>query len=106
MRSPLRRQNASTVSLGVASLLWSAIIGAGFFYVLEYESTPADASIPPEVWPSESSLVPELSRRNLILAAHPRCPCTRATIGELAELMAQQSHSIVAHVLVFKPSSS
>ena len=102
----MRLLSASTVGLSVASFLWSAIVAWGFFYVLEYESTPAEPIVPATTWPSSSSLLPEPNRLNLILAAHPRCPCTRATIDEFAELMAQQPHRIVAHVLVFKPSSS
>ena len=37
--------------------------------------------------------------------AHPRCPCTRASIEELNRLLAQSSGRIAAHVLFFKPSS-
>jgi hypothetical protein len=35
--------------------------------------------------------------------AHPRCPCTRASIGELALLMAGSQGLVNAHVLFVKP---
>jgi hypothetical protein len=36
--------------------------------------------------------------------AHPRCPCTRASLGELNRLLAQSNGRISAHVLFFRPS--
>src|SRR5438132_6850827 len=102
----MRLPGAASFGLSVAIVLWAAIVAAGFAYVLEYETTPGDSDVPPTHWPAGSSLVPRPNRVNLVLAAHPRCPCTRATIDELAELMAQERQVIVAHVLVFKPGKS
>jgi hypothetical protein len=35
--------------------------------------------------------------------AHPRCPCTRASVEELNRLLAQSNGRIDAHVLFFRP---
>jgi hypothetical protein len=40
---------------------------------------------------------------NLVMLAHPRCPCTRASIEELAALMETAGDSVSAHVLFFVP---
>ena len=37
------------------------------------------------------------------MMAHPKCPCTRATVGELALLMAHTQGRVTAHVLLIKP---
>lgn len=102
----MRLPNAPDMGLSGAGLLWSAIIGAGFYCVLRYEVTPGTADRPPPRWPDAGRVVPQPNRANLVLAAHPRCPCTRATVQELAELMAQEPDTILAHVLVFKPGES
>jgi hypothetical protein len=36
--------------------------------------------------------------------AHPHCPCTRATIGELASIMAHSQGRLTAYVLFLKPA--
>jgi hypothetical protein len=38
------------------------------------------------------------------MLVHPHCPCTRATIGELAELMAHCQGRLTAYVLFLKPA--
>jgi hypothetical protein len=38
--------------------------------------------------------------------AHPRCPCTRASVGELALIMRQCYGKVSAHVLIYEPGSS
>jgi hypothetical protein len=38
------------------------------------------------------------------MLAHPHCPCTRASLGELARLMAQAQGRVTAYVLFVKPS--
>jgi hypothetical protein len=38
------------------------------------------------------------------MLAHPHCPCTRATIAELARLMTDADGRVDTHVLFLKPS--
>ena len=40
------------------------------------------------------------------MLAHPRCPCTRASIGELARITVQVQNKISAYVLFVTPSGS
>jgi hypothetical protein len=40
------------------------------------------------------------------MVAHPRCPCTRASIGELAQVMARVQGKLIAYVLFVKLSHS
>ena len=42
----------------------------------------------------------------LVMLAHPHCPCTRASVGELAEVMARVQGRADAFVLFSKPASS
>jgi hypothetical protein len=82
---------------------WSVMLGAGFYFVAKYENTPAHVEAPPLHWPANCSFAPVPNRMNLVMAVHPHCPCTRATIDELTELMAHPCDRFVVHVLVFKP---
>jgi hypothetical protein len=40
------------------------------------------------------------------MAAHPQCPCTRASVAELAQLMAHVQGKVQAYVLFYSPRES
>ncbi len=40
------------------------------------------------------------------MVAHPHCPCTAASIGELAQIMARFQGKVAAYVLLVKPKES
>ena len=68
-----------------------------------YESTPGIAAATPDFWPATSRIEPAADRPTLVMLAHPHCPCTRASIGELARLMTQARGRVTAYVLFIKP---
>ena len=79
------------------------MIGAGLGLLWAYENTPGPAAPPPSHWPPDSSLQLDTDRATLIMVAHPHCPCTRASIGELARLMTQARGRLTAYALFVKP---
>lgn len=86
-----------------ACALWLLIIGTGIKMIWNYESTPGVAAAAPERWPAGSRIKPAADRPTLVMLAHPQCPCTRASIGELARLMTQAQGRVTAYVLFVKP---
>jgi hypothetical protein len=42
----------------------------------------------------------------LVMFLHPQCACSRATVGELALLMAHVQGKVAVHVFVYRPSDS
>ncbi|MBI3410177.1 MAG: RedB protein [Planctomycetes bacterium] len=87
----------------VATAGWLAIVAAGSFHLMSYETTSGDGGIPEGRWPSESSVVPDPERANLVLALHPYCYCSRATLDELEQLMAKGRSDVAVHVLFIRP---
>lgn len=86
-----------------ACALWLLIIGTGIKIIWGYESTPGVAAAAPDRWPADSRIKPATDRPTLVMLAHPHCPCTRASIGELARLMTQAQGRVTAYVLFVKP---
>ena len=74
---------------GLCAALWLLAVGGGIRILSNYESTPGTRGTAPISWPSETPLRRDSTRATLVMALHPRCPCSRASVGELAELMAQ-----------------
>ena len=89
-----------------AGIVWLAGMTAGATLVWEYKTTPGAFLPAPESWPSASAISFADGRAVLVMSAHPHCPCTRASIAELAKLMADVGDRLAAHVLFVKPAGT
>ena len=88
-------------------ILWLAAVGYGLVYLSGYETTPgAKPASPPGKFPSLSVIVPERTRATLIFFAHPKCPCSRASINELARLIPEVEGRMAVYVILSKPPGS
>jgi len=85
---------------------WAVITAAGTGLLWGYENDPGPVARAPSNWPSDSRIRPATDRATLIMLIHPHCPCTRASIGELARLMAQTEGRVTAYAIFLKPSGS
>jgi hypothetical protein len=84
--------------------LWLLLVGIGLSVLLGYENTPAIAAKPSALWPADSQIQRASGRATLVMIVHPHCPCTRASMDELALLMAQSQGRLTAYVLFLKPA--
>jgi hypothetical protein len=96
----LRKKNLWLVTLGA---LWMGGVMSGMWLLWAYSNTPGQAAQPSALWPVESCIERTPGRATLVLVAHPRCPCTRASLGELALLMARCQELVTASVLFYQP---
>lgn len=89
----------------VLGLAWMAAVAAGLSFSLEYDTKPGPVGQTPRHWP-KVNFEPAADRPTLVMVAHPRCPCTRASIGELAQIMARVQGRVAAYVLFVRPSQA
>ena len=86
-------------------LCWVLTVVLGVRALLNYENAPGTVAAVPKAWPA--SHVPlATDRATLVMLAHPHCPCTRASIGELAQIMAKVQGKATAYVLFSKPGEA
>ena len=97
------KSRTSRTLFAAAGALWLSLIGAGVAYTWSYQSTPGRLGEPPAEWPTASRIQPTAHLPTLVLMIHPHCPCSRATIGELALLMTHAQGLVNANVLFVKP---
>jgi hypothetical protein len=83
--------------------IWLSVIVTGLWRVAIYENKPGVASYLVEVWPRGSTLSRDDSMPTLIMTAHPRCACTRASIHELARIVGANPGRVHAAVLFILP---
>lgn len=97
-----RRKMARLIVLACA-LMWLPAVCLGLWILWGYENRPGAGADAPRVWPADAMIRLAPDRDTLIMLVHPHCPCTRASIGELAALMAHCQGKVAAHVLFLKP---
>jgi hypothetical protein len=101
VRVPARRMGR-TLFL-IVGVCWVAAVSVGLSVLWAYENGPGGAADAPEQWPVASHLPAPHQRPALVLLVHPQCPCSHATVAELARLMAHAPDRVDAHVLFLKP---
>jgi hypothetical protein len=86
--------------------LWLAIAVAGTWGLMIYEYIPGQDRGIPATWPSSSGIPRAPNLSTLVMFAHPDCPCTRASIGELAVLMTHCQNLARVYVIFLQPAGS
>ena len=99
----LNKKFILTTLLGVT---WIAAVAFGLSVVLRYESTPGRVGVVSGNWPAASAVPRPGPNPTLVMLAHPHCPCTRASVGELAQIMADTQGRLNACVLFIKPAGA
>jgi hypothetical protein len=99
----MRKNILVTTLLG---LIWVAAVTLGARTLLRYENTPGRVGLVSATWPSASAIQRSAEKSTLVMLAHPHCPCTRASMGELAQIMAHAQGKVQAYVLFMKPNGA
>ena len=87
----------------IAGLLWIICISAGFTMLYKYSLTPGKGStMKGHDWPKNSKLT-QTEKPILLIFAHPYCPCSTATIGELERLMPELQNKVQVIVIFVQP---
>src|SRR5690348_16674362 len=92
------------VLVAVALMVWGAVVAFGAVRLWNYDSAPGAAAQAPSGWPAGVHVARAPGLPTLVLLLHPHCPCSRATIGELSELMTHCSGKLTTTVLVLHPA--
>jgi hypothetical protein len=96
-----RSQLPRAVQAGTA--LWGSFLGVGFLALAIHNTTPGPAERVGDRWPEGTWLCPAPDRPTLVMSVHPRCPCTRASAWELAQVLSRCRGRVEVYVLVFMP---
>jgi hypothetical protein len=82
---------------------WFCAVFAGTTALARYKNAAGAQLQAPARWPVASSVVRSPGRSTLVLAVHPHCPCTRATLTELDRLLVRAGGRLEAVVLFVRP---
>ncbi len=112
MSADLAVMGSSLMSLrgflcATGGLLWLITAGAGYAWLNGYATTPGGRLESPDSWPATSNVArPGDERSAVVMIAHPRCPCTLASIDELAAALRGVPAQVVEVTLVISGFAS
>jgi hypothetical protein len=92
------------VLIWILTAVWLGAAVFGLRVVWAYDNAPGVNARAPQRWPARSALAAASDRQTLVVFAHPQCPCSRASIGELAEVLARTQHQPRTYVVFLKPT--
>lgn len=90
----------------MAVLVWAVTIAGGAGYLAAHGARAGDAGPSPTVLgPWRETLGLGGDSWTVVMAAHPRCPCTRASADELERALAGATERRELVILVFRPEA-
>ncbi len=75
----------------------------GFLFLAQEEFTPVEVSLGMKSFPQSSAVRLVSNKLTLVFFAHPRCPCTRASLHELDGLLAEIQNRVCVTVVFTVP---
>jgi hypothetical protein len=83
------------------------IVFGGLAAMAKYDQNPGTVGNTPHEWPVTAAQVAlDPSRPTLVMFAHPKCPCTRASLAELNRLLARCEGQVAVHLFFFAPEEA
>lgn len=96
-------QRKRLIGWGLA-LLWGVFALGGSIAMYQHAYSGDHPEYAGQQWPSLSKLTRGSERATLIVFAHPKCPCTRATIDSLSQVV--RDTKCDATIVFWQPASS
>ena len=90
-----------TFVLAFFAVTWLAAIAAGFSALQSYSATPGVVGATPTVASPFIRAHQKPGRPLLVMAIHPECPCTDASLSELGDLLARSGGACDALLLKY-----
>jgi hypothetical protein len=92
------------IALAIGTVVWLGVITWGLAVVWAYENRPGEGAQAPVRWPAHTALARATDGPTLVFLAHPQCTCTRASLDELAEVLAHAARPPRTYILFLKPA--
>jgi len=101
------RQSGVRASRRVLWLLaaWGLVVLLGFGALAQYANTAGEPGAPPHEWPAGSALDHNLDRPTLLVFLHPHCPCSRASVEELSQILARAPDPVDTRIVFVRLQS-
>lgn len=83
----------------LACIAWGVCLLVGYVFSVDEQARPAPAGQAPSHWPASAPVAGPSGRPVLTVFIHPYCPCSRATLAELAGILELRPGAVDARVV-------
>lgn len=80
--------------------IWVLSVTAGIYLLSRYSNTAGPVGPVQNKWPSVSRIAARAGEASFLVFVHPKCACTRATLGELERLMPYLDRRAQTYIVV------
>jgi len=94
-------KNKQDFKIGMLTALWGLVVSIVFFSMVKYQNSASVVFEHPQELPQQFAM--SEGRDVLIMALHPHCPCSRASLGEMQKLQTKLDEKVRVVVLVYIP---
>lgn len=101
----MQQRTKRILAAALFAITWIASVAFGMRVLFHYENAPGNVGAISEVWPA-AQIERATDRPTLVMLAHPHCPCTAASVGELAQIMARLEGRLAAYVVFVRPKGA
>lgn len=92
--------------MAIGAAAWLGLCGLGTGVLWSYAQSEGELGEPSQTWPLPSVEPPVPDGATLVLFAHPRCPCTSASMTAVERLMARFPEGLGVVVVFFEPEGA
>lgn len=86
--------------------LWGVLTTGSLVFLARYSTTAGPDAMPRPLQDAQLPLAADGAHHLLVMAIHPKCPCSRASLGELTRLLSWHPSRLKCVVLVYRPGNS
>jgi hypothetical protein len=102
---------AAGTTLRLRFIFWAMVCGwfaaalTGFAIMINRDVTPGDGATAPATYPRETLAPAAGDRPTLVMVAHPRCPCTMASLNELRQILLTCPEAAAVYIYFRTPAT-
>ncbi len=85
-------------------MAWFVLLGGGLAMMAGFAYSPGAIRDAGPVWPGGMTFTPAGDRPTLVVALHPRCTCSVATVRELSRLLSAAVVQPHIEILLYRPN--
>lgn len=86
--------------------VWMGVVAALIVRTERRDNDAGDPGASPALWPQGTTLVRAPEGHTLVMVAHPKCPCTAASLEELDRVLREATSPVRAYVLLVRPAGA
>ncbi len=86
------------------AVAWTTAVLYGSYVMIRYAATPGPLAPAASNWPKHADLARDTVRPTLVMFVHPHCPCSRASLTELATLLSRSKDRLAVRLVFIRPS--